>query len=341
MASSLVPEPHLRLEDNDVEAIDQLKELYGRLCKELARVIVGQKATIEQLAICLFARRHALLMGVPGLAKTLLVSKLAETMSLKFSRIQFTPDLMPMDITGTDILQEGKDGRREFQFIEGPVFANIVLADEINRAPPKTQAAMLEAMQEHRVTVVGKTFHLQAPFMVLATQNPVEQEGTYPLPEAQLDRFMALIELDYPNELEEIEIAKTTTGGALPELEHLMTADAIVAAQELVRRIPVPDHIYTYAARLVRKTRPTGETAPAWMKSLVAWGAGPRAVQNLILGAKSRAALMGSYMVRLEDVQGVAVPILTHRLITTFAAQAEGVTAGDIVRRLIAETNEA
>lgn len=341
MASSLVPEPHLRLEDDDVHAIDQLRGLYERLCKELARVIVGQRSTIEQLAICLFARRHALLMGVPGLAKTLLVSKLSETMSLKFSRIQFTPDLMPMDITGTDILQEGRDGRREFQFIEGPVFANIVLADEINRAPPKTQAAMLEAMQEHRVTVVGKTFHLQAPFMVLATQNPVEQEGTYPLPEAQLDRFMALIELDYPNELEEIEIAKTTTGGALPELEHLMTADSIVAAQELVRRIPVPDHIYTYAARLVRKTRPTGETAPAWLKPLVAWGAGPRAVQNLILGAKSRAALMGSYMVRLEDVQGVAVPVLTHRLITTFAAQAEGVSAGDIVRRLIAETNEA
>lgn len=257
-------------------------------------------------------------------------------MSLQFSRIQFTPDLMPMDITGTDILQEGADGRREFQFIRGPVFANIVLADEINRAPPKTQAAMLEAMQEHRVTVVGKTFELTPPFMVLATQNPVEQEGTYPLPEAQLDRFMSLIELDYPSELEEIEIARTTTGGALPELAHLMTADEIIAAQELVRRVPVPDHIYTYAARLVRKTRPSGESAPDWLKPLVAWGAGPRAVQNLILGAKARAALKGSYMVRLEDIQGVAVPVLTHRIITTFAAQAEGVSAGDIVRRLVA-----
>ncbi len=201
-----------RLSDDDVQAIDNLRETYAKLRAELGRVIVGQQAVIEQLAICLFARRHALLMGVPGLAKTLLVSKLAETMSLKFSRIQFTPDLMPMDITGTDILQESSTGRREFQFIQGPVFANIVLADEINRAPPKTQAAMLEAMQEHKVTVLGKTFSLDEPFMVLATQNPVEQEGTYPLPEAQLDRFMSLIELDYPSEEEEIQIARTTTG---------------------------------------------------------------------------------------------------------------------------------
>jgi MoxR-like ATPase len=329
-----------RLSDDDVQAIDALREAYGRLKVELGRVIVGQQETIEQLAICLFARRHALLMGVPGLAKTLLVSKLAETMSLKFSRIQFTPDLMPMDITGTDILQDGADGRREFHFIQGPVFANIVLADEINRAPPKTQAAMLEAMQEQRVTVVGKSFSLHSPFMVLATQNPVEQEGTYPLPEAQLDRFMSLIELDYPNEAEEIEIARTTTGGKLPDLAHLMTGDQIVQHQELVRRVPVPDHIYTYAARLVRKTRPGGDTTPAWLKPLVSWGAGPRAVQNLILGAKARAALMGSYMVRLDDVHGVAIPVLTHRIITTFAAQAEGISAGDIVRRLVAESKD-
>ncbi|NND99069.1 MAG: AAA domain-containing protein, partial [Pirellulaceae bacterium] len=271
------------------------------------------------------------------LAKTLLVSKLAETMSLKFSRIQFTPDLMPMDITGTDILQDNESGRREFQFVSGPVFANIVLADEINRAPPKTQAAMLEAMQEHRVTVLGKEYKLDDPFMVLATQNPVEQEGTYPLPEAQLDRFMSLIELDYPNEEEEIEIARTTTGGELPELDHLMTAEEIIADQELVRRVPVPDHIYTYAAQLVRKTRPNTDDAPDWLGPLVAWGAGPRAVQNLILGAKSRAALEGSYMVRLEDVQHVATAVLTHRLITTFAAQAERVTAKDIVKRLVDE----
>jgi MoxR-like ATPase len=277
-------------------------------------------------------------MGVPGLAKTLLVSKLAETLSLKFSRIQFTPDLMPMDITGTDILQETATGRREFQFVPGPLFANIILADEINRAPPKTQAALLEAMQEQRVTVVGKTFHLDSPFMVLATQNPVEQEGTYPLPEAQLDRFMSLIELDYPNEEEEIQIAKLTTGNEIVELQSLMTGSEIIAHQELVRRVPVPDHIYTYAARLVRKTRPEGTSAPGWLKPLIAWGAGPRAVQSLILGAKARAALQGSYMVRLEDIQHVAPAVLTHRIITTFAAQAERVTANNIVARLIQES---
>ncbi len=326
------------LTDQDVQAIDRLRTSYSRLTTELARVIVGQRSVIEQLAICLFARRHALLMGVPGLAKTLLVSKVAETLSLEFSRIQFTPDLMPMDITGTDILQETAEGRREFQFIKGPVFANIVLADEINRAPPKTQAALLEAMQEQRVTVLGKSFELVSPFMVLATQNPVEQEGTYPLPEAQLDRFMFLIELDYPNEEEEIQIARTTTGDDHVTLNPLMSGEDIIAHQKLVRRLPVPDHIYEYAARLVRKTRPTGETAPAWLKPFVSWGAGPRAVQNLILGAKSRAALTGSYMVRLEDVQHVASPVLTHRIITTFAAQAEGISAKQIVQRLVKET---
>ncbi|MDZ4852011.1 MAG: AAA family ATPase [Pirellulaceae bacterium] len=327
-----------QLNDGDVQAIDRLREAFYRLRTELARVIVGQHTVIEHLAICLFARRHALLMGVPGLAKTLLVSKLAETLSLKFSRIQFTPDLMPMDITGTDILQETSGGRREFQFVAGPLFANIILADEINRAPPKTQAALLEAMQEQRVTVVGKTFQLESPFMVLATQNPVEQEGTYPLPEAQLDRFMSLVELDYPSEEEEIQIARLTTGNELVNLQHLMSAADIIAHQELVRRVPVPDHIYTYAARLVRKTRPDGETAPSWLRPLIAWGAGPRAVQNLILGAKARAALQGSYMVRLEDVQHIAPSVLTHRIITTFAAQAERVTPNTIVTRLIQES---
>lgn len=327
-----------QLSDNDVQAIDQLRAAYDQLATELGRIIVGQRETIERLAICLFARGHALLMGVPGLAKTLLVSRLAETMSLEFSRIQFTPDLMPMDITGTDILQDTAGGKREFEFVHGPVFANMVLADEINRAPPKTQAAMLEAMQEHRVTVLGKSFPLPPPFLVLATQNPVEQEGTYPLPEAQLDRFMFLIELDYPSEAEEILIARTTTGGALPELRHVLHAEDITRYQELVRRVPVPDHIYQYAARLVRKTRPGGATAPAWMKPLVSWGAGPRAVQYLILGAKSRAALMGSYMVRLEDLQKVAAPVLTHRIITTFAAQSEGIDSGQIVSRLVEET---
>jgi MoxR-like ATPase len=333
------PQSAHRLSENDVQAVDNLRTVYSRLRQELARVIVGQQAVIERLSLCLFARGHALLMGVPGLAKTLLVSKLAETMSLKFSRIQFTPDLMPMDITGTDILQDGAGGKREFQFVHGPVFANIVLADEINRAPPKTQAAMLEAMQEHKVTVVGKAFRLEPPFVVLATQNPVEQEGTYPLPEAQLDRFMFLIELDYPSEAEEVQIARTTTGDSLPELSHLLSAADIIQHQNLVRRIPVPDHIYSYAARLTRKTRPNGATAPAWLKPLVAWGAGPRAVQYLILGAKARAALMGSYMVRLEDIQEVAAPVLTHRVITTFTAQSEGIDARQIVRRLIEETS--
>ncbi len=339
MSQSVATTVSEKLSENDVQAIDQLQEVYARLKKELGRVIVGQQDTIERLAICLFARGHGLLMGVPGLAKTLLVSKLAETMSLKFSRIQFTPDLMPMDITGTDILQDTAGGKREFEFVHGPIFANIVLADEINRAPPKTQAAMLEAMQEHKVTVIGKPFKLDAPFLVLATQNPVEQEGTYPLPEAQLDRFMFLIELDYPSEEEEVRIARTTTGDDLPELSHLLHAEDIIRHQQLVRRVPVPDHIYQFAARLVRKTRPNGATAPGWLKPLIAWGAGPRAVQNLILGAKARAALMGSYMVRLEDIQAVAAPVLTHRIITTFAAQAEGIDAKKIVRRLIEETN--
>ena len=322
---------------DDVQKLDRLRNSYRSLQDELGKVIIGQRETIERLAICLFARGHALLMGVPGLAKTLLVSRLAEAVSLKFSRIQFTPDLMPMDITGTDILQEGGDGRREFHFVPGPVFANIVLADEINRAPPKTQAAMLEAMQEQKVTVVGKTSRLEPPFFVLATQNPVEQEGTYPLPEAQLDRFMFLIEVDYPSEEEEVMIARTTTGDTLPQLDHVLSAAEIIDFQNLVRRVPVPDHIYRFAAKLVRRTRPQGATAPDWLKPLVSWGAGPRAVQYLILGAKSRAALTGGYMVRLEDIAAVAAPVLTHRVLTTFAAQAEGIDAKRIVERLVAE----
>ena len=325
------------LNDDDVQKLDRLRDSYRRLEQELGKVIIGQRETIERLAICLFARGHALLMGVPGLAKTLLVSRLAEAVSLKVSRIQFTPDLMPMDITGTDILQEGGDGRREFHFVPGPVFANIVLADEINRAPPKTQAAMLEAMQEQKVTVVGKTSRLEPPFFVLATQNPVEQEGTYPLPEAQLDRFMFLIEVDYPSEEEEVMIARTTTGDTLPELKHVLSAAEIIDFQNLVRRVPVPDHIYQFAAKLARRTRPQGATAPDWLKPLVSWGAGPRAVQYLILGAKSRAALTGGYMVRLEDILAVAAPVLTHRVLTTFAAQAEGIDAKKIVERLVAE----
>ena len=322
---------------DDVAAIDELRQSYQQMCEELGKVIVGQQSVIEQLAICLFARGHALLMGVPGLAKTLLISRVAETMDLGFSRIQFTPDLMPMDITGTDILQEPGNGRREFEFAKGPMFANIVLADEINRAPSKTQASMLEAMQEHRVTIVGRTYTLEEPFFVLATQNPIEQEGTYPLPEAQLDRFMFMIEVNYPELDEEIAIARLTTGGPPPKLKHIINGQRVETFQDLVRRVPVPDHIYEFSAHLVRRTRPSGPEAPEWTKALISWGAGPRAVQYLILGAKSRAALLGSYMVRLEDVVAVAEPVLMHRVITSFGAESEGINSRQIVRRLIEE----
>lgn len=336
---STATDPTAPMHADDVVAIDELRDVHSKLKNELSKVIVGQDIVIDRLAICLFARGHSLLMGVPGLAKTLLVSSLAETMSLSFSRIQFTPDLMPMDITGTDILQETADGRREFEFVKGPVFANIVLADEINRAPSKTQAAMLEAMQEHRVTVVGRPYKLAPPFFVLATQNPVEQEGTYPLPEAQLDRFMFLITVDYPSRLEEIEIARTTTGSALPNLGHILDAESVIRFQELVRRVPVPQHIYEFAVDLVRRTRPKAEESPGWLKPLVSWGAGPRAVQYLILGAKARAALTGSYMVRLEDIMDVAEPVLTHRVLTTFNAESEGIGSAEIIQRLVTELN--
>ena len=326
---------------DDVAAVQKCEQAYNKIRDELSKTIVGQEEVVEQALVAMFARGHALLEGVPGLAKTLLVSSLAQALQLTFKRVQFTPDLMPSDVTGTDVIQENLEtGSRQYTFLPGPLFANMVLADEINRTPPKTQAAMLEAMQEHKVTVVGKTSRLEPPFFVLATQNPVEQEGTYPLPEAQLDRFMFLIELDYPNEEEEVTIARSTTGDSIPSLEHVLTAAEIIDYQHLVRRVPVPDHIYQFAAKLVRKTRPRGETAPAWLKPLVSWGAGPRAVQNLILAAKSRAALSGSYMVRLEDIEAVAAPVLTHRLITTFAAQAEGIDAKQIVSRLVKETVE-
>ncbi len=325
------------LPNDDVAAIDALRDVYAKLTQELGKIIVGQNDVIEQLCICLFARGHALLMGVPGLAKTLLVSRLAETMSLSFSRIQFTPDLMPMDITGTDILQELPGGKRAFEFAKGPVFANIVLADEINRAPAKTQAAMLEAMQEHKVTVAGRTYTLEQPFFVLATQNPIEQEGTYPLPEAQLDRFMFMIGVDYPSRAEELAIAKTTTGVSLPRLEHVLDGERVMAFQDLVRRVPVPEHIYEFIVDLVRRTRPNSPDAPSWLKPLVGWGAGPRAVQNLVLGAKARAALQGSYMVRSEDVVAVVESVLRHRVMTTFTAESEGVDSRQVVKRLVEE----
>jgi MoxR-like ATPase len=326
------------LPPDDVAAIDELGKTYRALREELSKAIIGQEQVIELLAIALFAKGHALLMGVPGLAKTLLVSSVAQTFHLTFNRIQFTPDLMPADITGTDIIQEtGAGGRRQFEFVRGPVFANIVLADEINRAPAKTQSAMLEAMQENKVTVLGKTYPLQPPFFVLATQNPIEQEGTYPLPEAQLDRFMFLIEVDYPTFDEEKRIARETTGGIQAALSRLLDGEKVLAFQQLVRRVPVPEHLYDHAVKLVRKTRPHQPEAPQWIRECVGWGAGPRAVQYLILGAKSRAALRGAYMASIEDLEAVAAPVLTHRIITNFAAESQGMTSKKIVERLIAE----
>lgn len=331
-----------QLPPDDVAAIDDLGRTYQSFRAELGKTIIGQDHVIEQLAICLFARGHALLMGVPGLAKTLLVSSVAQTFDLSFNRIQFTPDLMPADITGTDIIQEsGVGGKREFEFIQGPVFANIVLADEINRAPAKTQSAMLEAMQENKVTVLGRTYSLQQPFFVLATQNPIEQEGTYPLPEAQLDRFMFLIEVDYPSADEEKRIARETTGTVRQTLNHLLDGQKVLAFQQLVRRVPVPEHLYEYAVQIVRKTRPGQPESPQWVKDTVGWGVGPRAVQYLILGAKSRAALRGSYMASLEDIESVASSVLTHRVITNFTAESQGMTSKKIVERLVKEMREA
>lgn len=326
---------------DDVIAVDQLRQVYQDFKEEIGKVIIGQDEVIERLAICLFSRGHALLMGVPGLAKTLLVSSVAETMDLSFNRIQFTPDLMPADITGTDIIQETGAGHREFEFIKGPVFANLVLADEINRAPAKTQSAMLEAMQENMVTVLGKTYPLDKPFFVLATQNPIEQEGTYPLPEAQLDRFMFLIEVEYPSHEEELRIARETTGTSKPQLNHILSGQRVQEYQDLVRRIPVPDHIYDYAVEIVRKTRPGSSAAPDWINDYVGWGAGPRAVQYLILGAKARAALNGSYMARLEDIEAVASPVLNHRVLTNFAAESQGMTSSKVVSKLIDEMSQA
>jgi MoxR-like ATPase len=320
----------------EAQAVRDLAAAYERMTGQIGKVIVGQKEVIEQLLMALFSRGHCLLIGVPGLAKTLLVSTVSKILHLSFKRIQFTPDLMPSDITGTDILQDDPEtGRRKFVFLPGPIFANMILADEINRTPPKTQAALLEAMQEHHVTAGGHTYRLPEPFFVLATQNPIEQEGTYPLPEAQLDRFMFNIKVDYPDRAEELEIMKRTTSTARVELESLLTGEQILRLQEVVRQVVVADHVFAYAADLVRATRPRERGVPKFVPELISWGAGPRASQYLILGGKARAILHGRLHVTTEDVRHVAYPVLRHRLVTTFNADAEGVTADDIIDRLI------
>ena len=327
--------------NSDVVVIDELLSTYDRMRAEMAKVIIGQDEVVERLLICILSRGHALLMGVPGLAKTLMVNSLSKVMSLDFNRIQFTPDLMPSDITGTDILQETAEGRREFEFVKGPIFANIILADEINRTPPKTQSALLEAMQEHHVTVSGRIMPLPEPFFVLATQNPIEQEGTYSLPEAQLDRFMFFIEVEYPALDEERRIARETTGAATREITPQVSGAQIMKYQELVERVPVPDHIYDLAVDIVRATRPDSGDAPDFCQKLVSWGAGPRAVQYLIRGAKARAVLQGSYLVRQEDLEAVAHPVLRHRIITNFQAQAEGTSSTVIVDQLLDQFRDA
>ncbi len=323
----------------DQQAVDQLHEVTKNLQRELAKVVVGQHQVIEQLLIALFAGGHCLLVGVPGLAKTLLVRTLADVLSLDFSRVQFTPDLMPADITGTEVIQEDRaTGERSFRFLPGPIFANILLADEINRTPPKTQAALLEAMQEQQVTIGGQRHTLPKPFFVLATQNPIEQEGTYPLPEAQLDRFMFEVLVDYPNEDEELQIVKQTTTDFSPQVTATLGADEIHTFATLVRRIPIADHLARYALQLARQTRVGTGNVPELVSQYVSWGAGPRASQYLVLAAKARAALHGRYCVGSEDIQAVALPVLRHRIIANFNAEAEGITTDTIIKHLLEQT---
>jgi MoxR-like ATPase len=323
---------------SEAEVVRRLAAAYAELTDQIGKVIVGQGEVVEQLLMALFSRGHCLLVGVPGLAKTLLVSTVSRILHLSFKRIQFTPDLMPADITGTDILQDDPEtGRRRFVFLKGPIFANMVLADEINRTPPKTQAALLEAMQEHHVTAGANTYALPEPFFVLATQNPIEQEGTYPLPEAQLDRFMFMVKVGYPGRDEEIEIMRRTTSTARATLGPVLDGEQILNLQEVVRQVVVADHVFSYVADLVRATRPREPGALKFVQDLLGWGAGPRACQYLILGGKARAILHGRLHVTTDDVQAVALPVLRHRLVTTFHADAEGITTDDIVKKLLRE----
>lgn len=320
------------------EVLDALQESYGRLRREIGKVIVGQERIIEHVFVCLLAQGHVLLIGVPGLAKTLLIRTLAQATDLTFSRIQFTPDLMPSDITGTEIIEEdATTGRRAFKFVRGPIFGNVVLADEINRTPPKTQAALLEAMQEHRVTAAGETHVLDEPFFVLATQNPIEQEGTYPLPEAQLDRFMLNLWLDYPDFDQEVEVVRSTTSARTHRVEPVMHARELKNFQQFIREIPVADNVIEYAVRLVGRTRPGRNGAPDFVTNYLNYGAGPRASQYLILGAKALAALDGRLTPLIDDVRHISVPVLRHRIVANFNAEADGVTPVDIVDRLLAD----
>jgi len=322
----------------DVALVDELKEKISRVKTEIAKVIIGQDKIIDQLLISLLAKGHCLLVGVPGLAKTLLIKTLAEVIDLKFSRIQFTPDLMPSDITGTEIIEEDPTSKkRGFRFISGPVFANVILADEINRTPPKTQAALLEAMQEHRVTAAGITYTLSEPFFVLATQNPIEQEGTYPLPEAQLDRFMFNLWLDYPSFKEEVKIVQTTTSEYLPVLEKVVTAAEIINFQQLVRKVPVAENVIEFAVNAANKTRPTNSQAPQFIKDWISWGAGPRASQYLILAAKTRAVMEGRFTPNIDDVKFALIPVLRHRIITNFSAEADGIDSVNVIEKLMPE----
>ena len=322
---------------SDVEQLAHLASAVEHLRAQVARRIVGQQEAVDGILTAILAGGHALLIGVPGLAKTLMVSTVAEALHLSFNRVQFTPDLMPSDITGTEIIEEDlTTGKRAFRFVQGPIFANVVLADEINRTPPKTQAALLQAMQEHEVTAGGQTYHLPEPFFVLATQNPIEQEGTYPLPEAQLDRFMLELRVGYPTRTEEEAIVEQTTGARAARLEPVLDATQVRAAQELVRRIPVSKQLVRAAVALTRLTRPADGDAPAMVREYVEWGAGPRASQYLVLGAKARAAIAGRPMADLDDVRAVALPVLRHRVVTNFAAEAAGRTNDDVVRELVA-----
>ena len=320
------------------EALAKTSDLHARLLSEVGKVVIGQNEIIEHLTIALLCRGHVLLVGVPGLAKTLLIRTMADAIASSFSRIQFTPDLMPGDITGAEIIEEDRTtGKRAFRFVKGPVFANIVLADEINRTPPKTQSALLEAMQEQHVTAAGQTFDLPAPFFVLATQNPIEQEGTYPLPEAQLDRFMFNLWLDYPSEVHEIDIVKSTTGATVPTVEPVIDGDGLLALQAIVREAPLTEHVVRYAVKLVRATRPGTADAPADVNNFLRYGAGPRASQFLVLGAKARALLFGRATPSVDDVKAVAISVLRHRIVTNFTAEAEGITPADLIARLVAQ----